>query len=708
MLAANICENEVARHPAIETPPSPSSGVTVDLREPSYCDGVLSTEKGGVVTAPNIRIQAKHLRYTRKLCGSKVDTEQCVWNLEGEGDLIVEFGEYVFIGEKLIYDFSTKEGTLYYGRTAVEPWFFGGEKFELKANGSYLIYNGYVTTSERDIPDWAIYSKLIQVDEEYYLRAKNVHFKVLNTTVFWIPSLKTNLSSIFDNPIRYRFRFGGHQGPRFGLTYELFNWNHWKTFLRFDYRLTRGPGIGIETRYRSADHKTEFQSINYLAKDSSLLDPHEKARYQFEGLFRKKINDDKTSILVTYDKISDRDLPSSYFDRDFDFDTAKKTQLQIRHEEKWGISNFYTHVRINSFQTVKEELPTFSVYLKPFSIKDTGVIFDNTANASYLKFEYSKHLLHARNYSSTRFKYFPTLYRPIIFDKYATMTPEVGMIAILYGDSPKNETKWLLLGKAGLNLQTQLYHSYTSVKHIIEPYANYRYYSSPTVSPHQHYIFDMSDGWTRLNYLSFGVRNSFYAKQSTPCTRQLFSADLYSFAFFDTKKIKQKIPRIYGKIDFFLAPALRQIIDTGWNIEHNQLDFFNFKTEWTVNEDFAISSEYRHRGAYWWRKVDRDNFFLDMYHNEKKLLHSHVSDKSDAFLLHCFYRFLPNWSLELSTRQGWNRRKEPRYLEFELDLLTTIQTAWHLRLSFQHQEKDKKVNRLAIYLDFGAARPSPP
>lgn len=675
-------------------------GITVDLREPFYSDGVLSTDKGGVISASQIRIQAIHLRYTRKVVDKKP-----LWTIEAEGDLIVEFGDYVFVGEKLFYDFQAKEGTIYKGRTAIEPWYFGGEKLDLRSDGSYVIYDGYVTTSEKDQPDWGIYSKVVHVEKERYIKAQEVHLRMFNYTVLWIPSLRANLDSVFDSPIRYRFRWGGRQGPRFGLTYEIFSWEHWKTFVRFDYRLTRGPGGGIETRYRSSDNRTEFQSINYVAKDSSILKPHEKARFRLEGIFRKVMDDDKTSLLLTYDKISDKDMPSSYYDRDFDFDTAERTQLLIRRQEKNWIGNFYTRVRVNSFQTVKQELPTFEVNFKPFELRRTGIIIENWASASYLDFKYSKFLLHTHDYSSTRFQYFPTLYRPIIIGPFLTLTPEAGAVTILYGNSRHKDGHWLALGKAGLSLQTQLFRYYGSFKHVIEPYAFYRYYSSPTSSPHDHYIFDLSDGWTRLNYLSFGVNNALYAKRSEACVRQIFSADLYTFAFFDPHKIRQTIPRIYGRLTFFSTPTVRHIVDTAWNLEHHLVDYFNFRSEWTLNADFAIAVEYRHRSPYFWRKVDRENFFLDEFRSEKQLLHSPLSDRRDTLLVHFFYRFHPNWACEFTSRQGWNRLREPSYLEYEIDFLTTIQTAWHLRFSFQHQEND---NRVAMYLNIGLKRPDQP
>ena len=526
---------------------SVEDGVTVDLRDPLYADGVLSTEKGGLISAPQLRIQAINLRYTHR----KTE-ERLLWTIEADGDLIVEFGEYLFVGEKLFYDLGKKEGIITKGKTEIEPWFFGGESLELRPDGSYVIYNGYVTTSEKDEPDWGLYSKKVRVEKDRGFKAQDMHVEILNYTVLWVPSLRANLDSIFDNPIRYRFKWGGRQGPRFGLTYEIFSWNNWKTFVRFDYRLTRGPGGGIETYYHSDDRNTEFQSINYLAKDSSILHIHEKARYRFEGMFKKNMDGDKTSIRFTYDRISDKDMPSTYYDRDFDFDTAERTQLLIRREEPQWIGNFNARVRINSFQTVKQELPTLEVNFKPLQLRNTGLIFENLASASYLNFEYSKNLLHIRDYSSSRFEYFPTLYRPIPFGRYLTLTPEIGMVGIIYGNSQRGNEQWLALGKGALSLQSQLHRYYGSLKHVLEPYAAYRYYSSPTSSPHQHYVFDLSDGWTRLNYLSFGINNAFYFKASDSSISKIMAADIYNFAFFIQIKSTSRFQKYMAASPYFL------------------------------------------------------------------------------------------------------------------------------------------------------------
>ncbi|WP_075883381.1 hypothetical protein [Candidatus Protochlamydia sp. W-9] len=672
-----------------------AEGITVDLKEPLYIDGVMTTNQGGVISAPRLRIQAKVIRYTKKM----IDKTP-ILTIEAEDQLMIEFGDYLFTGQKLYYDFQKKEGFIEYGRTAIEPWFFGGEKIEMRCDGSYVLYNGYITTSENEQPEWGLYSNNVYVKQGRHLKAYDVQLKLKKYTILWIPSLSANLDSIFDSPIRYRFRWGGRQGPRVGLTYEIFSWNRWKTFVRFDYRLARGPGGGIETRYHSVDRKTEFQSINYLARDSSLLDPNEKARYRFEGLFKTLLDQDKVSILMTYDKISDRDMPSSYHDRDFDFDPSERTQVLIRRQEDLWIGNLYTRLRINSFQTVKQELPTLSVNFKPFPLQRTGIIFENWASVSYLDFKYSKHIVDVPNYASNRFEYRPTLYRPFIAGP-VTITPQMGFIEIFYGNSPKHTSQLLSLGLVGCRVETQLYKHLGDFKHVIIPYSFFHYYTSPTSSPNQHYIFDITDGWARLNKLTIGFKNSLLLKEQNGIS-QLFYANIYTHAFFNSKTIARTFPKLYGKFVFSSISTIKHTIQTAWDFQHHLFDHFNFRSEWTLSADFALAIEYRHRSAYSWRKVDEENFFLDSFRSENNLFNSALSDRRNTFLIHFFYRFHPNWACEFSSRQGWNRKKEPSYLEYEIDLLTTIQTAWHLRLSFQHREND---NRIALYVNVGLRRP---
>lgn len=671
--------------------------ICVDLRSPNYSEGVLTTECGGVITGPDFRIQATRMTYTKKEINGKP-----VNAIEAEGDLMMEFGEYFFIGERLEYDFLAKTGIIYQGRTMVEPWYFGGETIVLCADGSYIIYNGFITTSTNSCNEWEIATEEASLCDGRYLSARNVQFRILKTPLFWLPKLQINLDDIFDAPVRYNVRFWGRQGPRIGISYELFSWNRWKTFLRLDYRLNRGPGGGIETHYRSLDHRTNFHTINYVAMDSSLIHPNERVRYRLQGVFDTKLIDERISVDLSWDKLSDKWMATDYKDKGLELDTAGRTQLLVRRQEERWITNFFSRVRVNSFQSLKQELPTLENTWHPFELGRTGIITDLLFKASYLDFVYGSNLMHVHNFASSRIELTPKIYRHFNAGNL-NITPEVGAVSIFYGTSPHQaDAKWLIMGKAGCEVNTHLSRVFKNYKHVITPYASYNYYTYPSVSPNDHYIFDIEDGWYRLNMMRFGVSQSLYGK--APCgliERKIF-ADIYGNAFFDTQTIHAIVPKVYADIVFKTHSFLKHTVCSAWDFSRNKLDHFNIRTEWTVSDDFAIAAEYRHRDAYDWRKADHTNFILDSYRSIFQLRHSLLSDRRDTLLLHFFCRLHPNWAIEFESRQGWNRMFEPKYIEFEIDILATLRSSINMKLAYQHREND---DRIAVYFNIGLKRP---
>lgn len=671
-------------------------GITVDLREPSYSAGVLETDKGGVIKGPDFRIQATRIVYTRKM-----ENGECTYSIVAEGDMIMEFCDYVFVGERLEYDFLSKTGVIYDGRTMVEPWFFGGKRILLCCDGSYIICNGFFTTSMSYCPEWEISAQEAALSRDHTLEAKNIQLRLFDLPLLWLPTFKTNLDDIFDSPIRYSMRLWGRQGPRLGLSYELFSWNQWKTILQLNYRLNRGPGGGFETYYHSPDRKTSFQTINYGAMDSSLIHPDERVRYRFQGIYDSLFMQDTVSVNLSWDKLSDKYMASDYRDKGLELDTAGRTQLVVRRQEEQWISSIISRVRLNAFQTLKQELPTLETSWRPFTLGETGVIADLLVRASYLDFVYGNNLAHVHEYNSPRIEASPKFYRQFKWGNI-NVTPEAGAEGIFYGNSPEHSVKWLGVGKLGCTVNTILSRPYRNYKHVIIPYAKYDYYTYPSVSPNDHYIFDIDDGWYRLNMLRFGAAQSIYYKSASGYVERAIHADIYGNAFFGTQTIHAVVPKVYADIVFNTAPFLKHVVNTAWDFSRNELDHFNFRTEWTINDNVAVSAEYRHRDAFDWRKADHTNFILDSYRSIFQLQHSLLSDRRDTLLLHCFCRIHPNWAIEFQSRQGWNRIHEPKYTEFEVDLLATLRSALNIKLTYQHREND---DRIAFSFNIGLKRP---
>jgi hypothetical protein len=667
-------------------------GFTVDLREPVYEEGKLKTELGGVITGPNLRIQAKHILYTKK---------ENIEFIEAEEDVMVEFSGYVFVGKRIEYDLINKSGILFDGRTGVEPWFFGGAEIHLLSDGSYKIIQGFATTSENYFTEWELSSDEALLQNQRLLSAKNVYFKFIQLPVFWLPTLRLNLDSIFDSPIKYTVNFGGPQGPMIGFAYELFSWERWKAFGRLDYRSKRGFGGGFETYYNSLDGNQSLETVNYIANDITLYNGKPKTRYRYEGDYFGSFNGDRTTVELSWDKLSDKEMATDYSDHGIELDSAKRTQLHVRREEQNWITNFLTRVRVNKFQTVLQELPTLATNFRPIQIADTGIITENNFKLSYLELEYTNDT-GSKDYNSPRYEFNYNFYRPYHLGNI-NLTPQIGGVSIYYGNNPDRKKRWMNIGYVGSEINTNFYRFYGDRKHVVTPYMKYQYYCFPSTSPTDHYIFDIDDGMYRLNLMRFGFDQSFYKKICNDCIYRDWYFDVWANVFFDTSSIEATIPLAYFKSIHNITPRLRQSLATAWDFREGILDHYNYLLEWTVSNNFAISSEYRHRSAFSWRKIDHNNFMLDSFLDIDELEPTQLSDRRDTVLLNFYYKFHPFWALQFYSRHGWNRKIQPDYHEFEIDLLGTIRSTWHITFSYRHREEE---DRFSVNFSVGLKAPS--
>lgn len=673
------------------------SAVDVDLRNPTFAEGVLSTEEGGVISAPHVRIQARKMRYEKAN-----RPEGLIERIVAEGDLIVEFGENLFVGERLEYDFLTQEGVLFEGVTEVEPWFIGGKEIFLKSDGSYLIYKGFATTSESVDADWKIEVEQAKLSRSQIFSAKNVNFRLFHLSLFWVPRFKINLDAIFNSPIRYTVRFGGYERTRLGISYDAFIWGNWKTRLNLDYRFARGPGFGIDFDYKSATGQAVFHATNYAARDVTLYNGKKRTRYRYSGDYENYMESSKVTILGSYDVLSDKEVATDYSDQGLALFSGERTQFEIHKESKNWLLHLLTRVRVNDFQTVKEELPTFSGSLRPFEIGRTGVISQNECSFSYLRLQVSEDRKDAEDFHTPRCELSHNFYRPFCW-RPLTVTPEAGFLAVYYGNNAEKFDRWLTMGLFQLSAQMDWYKDYRSTKHVLTPYAQYRYYTYPETPPRQHFIFDLEDGWYKVDHLRMGIRNTLFEKQCDVVIEERFFSDIYVYSFFNTHTLRYEIPKAYAHFEFQPTPFMSHSLSSAWDLQRGMLDHWNSAVAWTISEKTAFRAEYRHRSPFCWRKVDADNFVLDSFREADFLRHTEVSDRRDTLLLNLYHRFHPNWAIQLESRHGWKRESQPDYNEFQIDLLGTFRSSLHLKISYRHKEEEK--DRITFNISIGLQKP---
>ena len=667
-------------------------GLQVDLTNPSFHDGVLETDQGGVIRGKDLYLQAKKLSYT-----NREEAGEQIHKLKAEGNLFFRLKDRIYVGDAIEFDLDKQTGVIYNVMTESGPWFIDGKKLLIKADGSNVIYDCNVSMSENEQNDWSIQSNEVLLSKSATLRAKNVKFLVMRKPILWWPSITKDLKGSNSTPIHYRFRYNGKHGPRVGLSYSFISGQNWRTNLLLDVSVTRGLGGGFETTYTNPEHPVErFSSFNYYAYDIKTTDSDLKNRYRFQGKYTNKFIRDEVDFYLMYDRMSDANFPSDFTSRGLDSGRAAPTEMQFSKQDRDWITSATAKVRINDYQTVKQELPLFQFSQRPLSIGEKGLVIDSQLSAGYLDYLYAKKTPHVSNFHSTRAHIDQKALLPFT-GKFGVCTPYVGYRVIGYGSSPQAEGRVLAQANGGVECHTRFWRESARTHHIVEPYVQYDYFTSPTVKPPKHYLFDLEDGLYRQNMVRFGTKN--YLRFDT----SQLNFDLYARAFFNSPTIQTPIPRIY--LDGTYKPTARMLYTLGsaWDTKRANLDHFNLRADVTVSQNVALGVEYRHRNSFAWRKVDPTNFMLDTFRKTSRLLHSELSDRRDTFLMHLFFRLTPDFAIEAKSRHGWGRKKMKPFDEYELNFIAFVRQAFQVTLNFQHRAEE---NRYGIYFSFGQRPPS--
>jgi hypothetical protein len=654
----------------------------VQLKNPLFSGGTITSDEGGVISGEGIRIQAQHMSYTHK-----TENGIQIKKIHAKGDLLLEYRGKIFVGEELDYDLENKTGIMKKGRTSTEYWFVGGDEIELMPDGSFWVSHAYLTTVESNNPWWQINSSKIDMNDDSLLRAKNIRIRFFDIPIFWIPSFKFDLKLIKEPPIRYKFVWDQILKQKISMRYELYSTETFSLFGRLDYRFKRGPGGAIETDYQSLDKITRFQTKNYVAHDKLIADEHGNKRYRFQGLVDTSWRDEKTKFHLTYDKLSDDKMPQDFKDDDFEVNTQKRTIAWVSHFTDNTVSHFTLQPRINNFQSINQQLPLVSLGVRPFPLGHSGVIFQNQFSAGYLNYIYATGLADELPTSrSARLESRNTLYKRFDMGP-VSITPWAGFIGLFYSNTPKHHAAGQAVGSYGFRLNSNLYRTYPSMLHKMEPYLELRGLTSPSTPSHDHYIFNIEDGLAKQNLIRPGLKQSFY-----PSTSKLvpdITADLYTNIFVGSTRFHRSLPKLYATCDF-RYPSWLISTDIVYNVQELVFDRSNLRSAWTINENAAFTFEFRHRSKYDWRKSDHDNYILDIARPIDELLHSPLSDGRNTYLGKLQFRISPLWTCHFASHVGTGRQHDPNYYAYEIKFAVLLTGRWQLEFGYKYSPSTRQ------------------
>ncbi len=662
----------------------------IQLESPSFSNGVLTTDQGGTLKGKNLFVQAKNIRYTRTKEVNKI---------EAQGDLFMQIKDRPYKGEKVEINLDTNRATIWNGCTEADEWYIGGRVIEIDPEGKALFHDAYVTTSENEQNDWSIEASRVEVLPGDKLSTENVRFYFVRMPLLWLPKYTMNLAEEKSAPFSYRFRWGGSEGARIGVTYGFSSFNNWKTKLISDYNFKYGLGGGLIANWKNPAKYSSYQSLWYgaQARDKTW----KSGRYRFQGIYLKSWVKQDVHLRAMYDKLSDREMKTDFADHTINDAVVGKTEAKLWKTTPNWIGSVDATVRVNNFQDVKQELPLLVFNTRPQVLGRSGIVLESKVSAGYLDYVYANQTPNVTNYASSRSELNQNIYKTLLVSPFA-ITPRAGYHLIQYSSSPQHSQRFQALATAGVDVKTRFIASNPFCCQIVEPYLSYDYITQPQVSSNDHYVFDLEDGWAKLNTLRFGLKQHLMLTPNRNGFSRQLLFDLYARAFYSQHVYSMAIPKTYLNATLLATPWQTYTLSTAWDQDNKVLDHINLMGRFTVSDKLAFTLEWRKRSAFCWRKIDNDNFIVDMVRPQHVLRNSEMSDKRQFARATFFWQIIDNLDFEGGIRHGWGRTNSPNYYEWDLTLGTLVRGALVVKFTYEKRYHDTR-----FYFSFGLGQKRP-
>lgn len=645
----------------------------IDLVNPVYNQGGLFSSKGGVIWAEGFRLQATEIFQKQTPEGSIV---------EAKGEVMLFLNGYLLTGDHLVYNLSNRSGHFHNSAIGFGNWCVGGRKITLFADQSIQIEKAWISSDPSTESSWKVAASRVVLEKSQRINFKNLSIRFFGLPVFILPRLFTTVKNIQNQPVDYDFVWKGSKKRKIGLRYRFYESESIELWTRLEYLIGRGPGVGVDASAHFDNSK--IQMNNFVARDSSIVDPNLQTRYRFKGHYEKPLSD-TASFNIFYDRYSDSDFPSDYPYLDFDHFQQGETKIVLRDQKPSFIHQVTQKVKINPFQTVKKQLPSY--FYTPHSIQspwnspwENWMSWRFQARAEYLSYDF-----HNRspfdNYHSSRLSL--QGFADIPMSKAGLhITPSVGYKISSYNQSNTGTGATVVAPTATLNAQMTWIQPgvYT---HSIEPFARTLWVGNPLKSVDEHYVFDQRDAITKQLVQHVGVSQTWHKG-----THPLAGLTLQSI-WIKTGQETLPFPSTTASFSQHFELQCDWYVTDRWHLV-NQAELssqemgpnsWNIRSEHTWSKRFANSFEFRTRNSKSWRKSSFDDFSLESYRNPAALSNSPLSDPRKTILSRWIYRPTPNWAFRFDTAHGWKRENSRAYAQYCMGISTDLSTGW--RLQFQ-------------------------
>lgn len=582
----------------------------------------------GVATATNDFV----VRYKGAvLTAQRGQVDQNTGEVFAEGSVILESENAVWRGDRLHYNFLSKQIQTGPFRTGRAPFFAAGEGLMLdQTNKVYVATNTFVTTDDVDRPGYRVRTRRLTIVPGKYFEARHAVLYFGKVPVFYFPYYRRQL----DPTANYFVVTPGYRSLYGPFVLGAYHW-HWNEKLNgainLDYRQKRGVGGGPDANYDVGKlGRGEFKY--YYARDeepgfepptltSTNSVPIREDRHRISFTHQVNIRSNLTAKAVVHEQ-SDAFFIRDFFESEYRENTQPRSFVEVN--QLW--SNFSLNAlgqyQINDFFETIERLPDVKLTGLRQQLGVSPFYYESDSSFGYFRHKFANGV--SNDFAAVRGDSFHQLLLPQTFFGWLNVTPRAGGRFTYYGETEGTGTtfgeqhRWVFNTGAEVSFKaSRLWNGAHSkpldvdgLRHILQPSLNYVYVPTPSRRPPELPQFDSElpshrllpidfpdynaiDSVDSQNVLRLGLRNKLQTK------REEGAENVVNWAVYTDWRIKPRSDQetfsdIYSDLDFKPRSWITLTSETRFDVRDHRWNEANHVLTLTPNSTWGASVGHRY------------------------------------------------------------------------------------------------------------------
>ncbi len=465
------------------------------------------------------------------------------------GNVRIYRGISFYSGQQATYNIDTKAINAENIRSGTYPYLITGQSVTSAADDEYTVQHGSFTTHDSEKPDFHLNAHTVRIYPDDHVVMKSVTFYIGQTPVFWWPYLYQSLDQAFSYSIAPAYLSSWGPSLLGQITFPI--GEKISGTVKLDYRSRRGVAIGFDSDiHYGKDDKSVAKLSTYFLQDqnpdlnrtSLPRNGTPTSRYRLSLQDRTYIRDDLEAF-ADLNKLSDRFILQDFFPSEFRVNPEPDNVIGLTKTSPWYTLTAYGRFAFNTFFETTERLPEIALDVKRNGLFGGPIFYEGESSIGELRrnFEAGSRF---QDYNAFRFDSFHQLTYPNTYFGFLSIVPRVGFRETYYSQTrllnptlfaqipttpfdpefplPNPQTSlpnkdegdvWRSVFNAGVEGSFKLSREWESVqnrtlgldglRHIIQPFANLSWVSSPNVDPLSIPQFDREQPTTKLNPIDF-------------------------------------------------------------------------------------------------------------------------------------------------------------------------------------------------------------